>query len=207
LGTGSGFLRESQGSSREGCGWQTKWRSSGETCKQALFLMSPSAARNLHGKEGVDGSSPSEGFTREERPANTGLLLPLIAPHSTSASVSGPSRPGPAFQKVPANRHVARHRGAPPRVGERHDTGRSALSRKWLVQAVCGIHIAKPANTFGAWGQVLGTGRSIRPPRRPSGDYWPRLAGSTPAKVRKSFIPKDEPEEVSVGVHFGFCTR
>src|SRR6266508_798613 len=37
--------------------------------------------------------------------------------------------------------------------------------------------------------------------------YWPRLAGSTPANVKKSFIWNDDPAEVSVGVHFGFCTR
>jgi hypothetical protein len=34
----------------------------GKTRSQALFLWLPPAARNLHGKEGVDGSSPSEGF-------------------------------------------------------------------------------------------------------------------------------------------------
>src|SRR6266545_1612430 len=37
--------------------------------------------------------------------------------------------------------------------------------------------------------------------------YWPRLAGSTPANVKKSFIWNDDPAEVSVGVHFAFCTR
>jgi hypothetical protein len=47
LGTGSRFLRETQGSWREGCVWQTKRRSCG---------------KNADGKEGVDGSSPSEGF-------------------------------------------------------------------------------------------------------------------------------------------------
>src|SRR6266511_4375489 len=33
------------------------------------------------------------------------------------------------------------------------------------------------------------------------------VAGSTPAKVRKSFIRKDGPAEVRVGVQLGFCTR
>ena len=34
--------------------------------------------RNLHGKEGVDGSSPSEGFGKEEIPGNRGFLLPAM---------------------------------------------------------------------------------------------------------------------------------
>jgi hypothetical protein len=38
-----------------------------------------------HGKEGVDGSSPSEGFSREEIPVNQDFLLPSAAPQSTSA--------------------------------------------------------------------------------------------------------------------------
>src|SRR5260370_15201927 len=37
--------------------------------------------------------------------------------------------------------------------------------------------------------------------------YCPRLAGSTPAKVKKSFLRKEEPAEVSVGVHFRFWTK
>jgi hypothetical protein len=37
--------------------------------------------------------------------------------------------------------------------------------------------------------------------------YWPLLAGSTPANVRKSFMRNDEPADVKVGVHLGFCTR
>jgi hypothetical protein len=39
------------------------------------------------------------------------------------------------------------------------------------------------------------------------GTYCPRLAGSTPANVRKFVIRNDEPADVSVGFHFGFCTK
>src|SRR5918996_4955942 len=38
-----------------------------------------------NGKEGVDGSSPSEGSSRREIPGNRGFLLPKTAPQSTSA--------------------------------------------------------------------------------------------------------------------------
>jgi hypothetical protein len=44
-----------------------------------------------HGKEEVDGSSPSEGFLRQKRPVNRVFLLPTSAPQSTSASASGPT--------------------------------------------------------------------------------------------------------------------
>src|SRR4030095_10473755 len=39
----------------------------------------PSREPNLDGKEGVDGSSPSEGFSGEEIPGNRGFLLPGAA--------------------------------------------------------------------------------------------------------------------------------
>jgi hypothetical protein len=47
LGTGSGISGEAQGPSREGCNEQTNQAK----CRESA-----------HGKEGVDGSSPSEGF-------------------------------------------------------------------------------------------------------------------------------------------------
>jgi hypothetical protein len=40
--------------------------------------------RAAHGKEGVDGSSPSEGSWREKIPGNRGFLLSVIALQSTS---------------------------------------------------------------------------------------------------------------------------
>jgi hypothetical protein len=52
-------------------------------------------SRNLDGKEGVDGSSPSEGFTKEEIPANGGFV---VASYSTTEHLCGqlPDRVEPA---------------------------------------------------------------------------------------------------------------
>jgi hypothetical protein len=41
--------------------------------------------RSLNGKEGVDGSSPSEGSSKKKIPGNRGFLLSNTAPQSTSA--------------------------------------------------------------------------------------------------------------------------
>jgi hypothetical protein len=71
----------------------------------------------FHRKEGVDGSSSSEGSRREEIPVNRGFLLPEPAPQSTTASPSDRDRARRASRKVPANRLVSRHHGAPPRCG------------------------------------------------------------------------------------------
>ncbi len=65
---------------------------------------SRSATGGNHGKEGVDGSSPSEGFRKEEIPVNREFLLSVIAAQSTSALPWGPSRARRASRKVPANR-------------------------------------------------------------------------------------------------------
>jgi hypothetical protein len=40
--------------------------------------------QNLHGKEGVDGSSPSEGSNKRKIPANRGFLLSAAEPQITS---------------------------------------------------------------------------------------------------------------------------
>src|SRR5262249_20819290 len=45
--------------------------------------------RPQNGKEGVDVSSPSEGFSREKIPVNRGFLLSRRAPQSTSVVRSG----------------------------------------------------------------------------------------------------------------------
>src|SRR5688500_5291542 len=58
LGTGLGDKFEvSQGGSRT-----RQW--AGKACWKPLLLQPVAAARILHGKEGVDGSSPSEGFEK-----------------------------------------------------------------------------------------------------------------------------------------------
>jgi hypothetical protein len=49
----------------------------GKGRRQAVFLRSPADGRILHGKEGVDGSSPSEGL--KESPANGHITLPASA--------------------------------------------------------------------------------------------------------------------------------
>jgi hypothetical protein len=68
LGTGLGDRsRGSQGASgliEEGCAWQRKYCSSREILQTSAVPTSPSRRRILHGKEGVDGSSPSEGSAK-----------------------------------------------------------------------------------------------------------------------------------------------
>jgi hypothetical protein len=49
----------------------------------ALALLAQ-LVEHLHGKEGVDGSSPSEGFWSKEIPGNRGFLLSGPAPQGTS---------------------------------------------------------------------------------------------------------------------------
>jgi hypothetical protein len=52
-------------------------------------VLSGSAAPALHGKEGVDGSSPSEGLPTKEIPANRTILLSQQASQSTSLQRQG----------------------------------------------------------------------------------------------------------------------
>jgi hypothetical protein len=71
--------------SREGCDNERNPPNPGKALYQAHLRNGITAGRILHGKEGVDGSSPSEGFSREESPVNRDFLLPCAAPQSTSA--------------------------------------------------------------------------------------------------------------------------
>jgi hypothetical protein len=57
----SGGLKAHQG--RGAAGSESR-AVAGKSWKQALLVCLPPAARNLHGKEGVDGSSPSEGSAK-----------------------------------------------------------------------------------------------------------------------------------------------
>jgi len=75
---------------------QGKGGTSGETSQiagkaryQAPFPGHIAAGRILHGKEGVDGSSPSEGSEIEEIPATRLVLLSEIEPRSTSLEQRG----------------------------------------------------------------------------------------------------------------------
>ena len=69
---------------------------------------------SFHGKEGVDGSSPSEGSSKRKIPGNRVFLLSNTAPQSTSAMPSGRLFSSAARCKAPANRPAARYLGAPP---------------------------------------------------------------------------------------------
>jgi hypothetical protein len=55
-----------------------------ESALPSAFPRSHSSGRILHGKEGVDGSSPSEGSRESKVPANRPVLLSESAPRSTS---------------------------------------------------------------------------------------------------------------------------
>ena len=82
----------------------------GKSCKQARFLRLPPAARILHGKEGVDGSSPSEGFAKGQQVA---FLLPG---GSLAAMETCPQDLPPRSKlrtRIGLNRRFTRHR-APP---------------------------------------------------------------------------------------------
>ena len=72
LGTGSRLVREIQGSSSKGSS-DTKRLSCGENPVATVFVGPSSTRRILHGKEGVDGSSPSEGLPKV--PANWDFIV------------------------------------------------------------------------------------------------------------------------------------
>ena len=81
LGTDSRVVRQRQGSSREGCARQAKWRSYRENAVASAVPLCPSRTRILHGKEGVDGSSPSEGFSSSKTDRKWAVfLLPQSTP-------------------------------------------------------------------------------------------------------------------------------
>jgi hypothetical protein len=82
----SGRLRIVQG--KGGASGETR-QIAGKARYQAPFPGHIAAGRILHGKEGVDGSSPSEGSSRSKIPVNRGFLLSNIAPQSTSTLPSG----------------------------------------------------------------------------------------------------------------------
>ena len=62
----SGLLRESQGKDGRGA---RSGLDTGKTRREARLLQPADAPRNLHGKEGVNGSSPLEGFTKGQQMA------------------------------------------------------------------------------------------------------------------------------------------
>ena len=150
LGTGSGLLRAAQGVSRRGLERSANSLGTGKTRREARLLLLADAPRNLHGKEGVDGSSPSEGF--RERPANAGLLSsrvqtypPLRVPDGY-ARFAGPTRNGPFSSRSRAWR--SRSKGhARVRRGRHGGWRRDPAARSELVLSrhrqprVCAISV------------------------------------------------------------------
>jgi hypothetical protein len=118
---GARFWGQVRGSSGRLEVLQGNCETSGETSQiagkaryQAPFPGHIAAGGILHGKEGVDGSSPSEGSSERQIPGNRGFLLSNTAPQSTSALLSGGLFSSPRGCKAPANRPAARYLGAPP---------------------------------------------------------------------------------------------
>jgi hypothetical protein len=62
LGDRFGIFGEALGSSRKGCSEQQNQLGCRESALNTAVLEPLTEARILHGKEGVDGSNPSEGF-------------------------------------------------------------------------------------------------------------------------------------------------
>src|ERR1041385_8535496 len=78
LGTGSGMPREPWDPSRGGTNDKRNEPLCRERSCQAAFLPRVASAQILHGKEGVDGSSPSEGLKNSLQIGNfRALSLPI----------------------------------------------------------------------------------------------------------------------------------
>ncbi len=96
--------------------WQTHLED--EICREILAArarLCPSVPRlNLHGKEGVSGSSPEEGLKVTKAPANQPVSLSEAAPQGTSLERGDNGSRSPAACKAPANRPVAQYNGALP---------------------------------------------------------------------------------------------
>ncbi len=146
-----------------------------------------------HGKEGVDGSSSSEDLNRN--PTNVeGFVLPALA----------------RCRRFAGTRRVHFGTGGHAIAKRKQDCDRESVSRQrgQRQPPVC-------RNFLGEWSRSS-VSTALRLCRAAShagvqpmnpGTYCPRLAGSTPAKVRKSFMRKEDPAGVSAGIHFGFCIR
>jgi hypothetical protein len=112
---------------------------------------------NFHGKEGVDGSSPSEGSRRQKIPGNRGFLLSRLALQSTSRCRLDRLVGLAAQSETAANRPVAWLHRAPPWWGGARRCGRGR--KAWKVPGKKDI-CDHAAGAHESWGQVLGTGGS-----------------------------------------------
>jgi hypothetical protein len=73
------------------------------------------------GKEGVDGSNPSEGSSRVEIPVNRGFLLPRTASQRPPRDMYGPPPAAARTAQSACKGGIDRRRGVPPGNGGRHD--------------------------------------------------------------------------------------
>jgi hypothetical protein len=105
-------------------------RIAGKARNQALFRDQIAAGRILHGKEGVDGSSPSEGFTKGQQMAF--FVASIAYEHRSSV-------PQPVPKICP--RHVGALRSW---LEQRHVTS-SSTAVKGRCSAVTGV-VGEPAN-------------------------------------------------------------
>src|SRR6266498_4169387 len=87
--------------------WQVRWAETGREQAETVAVGCDQLPSGPHGKEGVDGSSPSEGLEIKEIPANRLFLLSGLAPRSTSLESGTAVQRPPAFGKDSANRHVS----------------------------------------------------------------------------------------------------
>ena len=167
LGTGSRLFGAAQGPSREGVASAETSRIAGKAPNQARFPGHIAADRSLHGKEGVDGLSPSEGSARARK---AGLLLSRSLARSTPCGGYGALYGAPWVQAVatslkpllPKNREV---KPKPlPWVGTRcrseHMVKRGSTVR--VRQRACRIPVC------GGWGwsplwSLADAGRHARP--------------------------------------------
>jgi hypothetical protein len=119
------------------------------------------------GKEGVDGSSPSEGLDREEIPGNRGFLLSDTAPQSTSALHSRTEASPRAPRKVPANPAcclIPRSTSFEWREAAVGPLGRGAQNRLNKPNPARGSR--RSSRRQSGWGQVMGTPLSASPRSR-----------------------------------------
>ena len=130
----------------------------------------PSTALNLHGKEGVDGSSPSEGFRKGQQMAfccpgaiRRTLDRPATCPQDLSPTL-GPEH------LLGLNRGIGRHR-APPYEG-----GALSSIRGWPSRTTPGMCRRAPAGRLFEPPQVFSPALTHRPAGRSAGRPSARLA-------------------------------
>ena len=126
LGTGSGSPRAGQGASRKGCESPTERRKCRENKAKAAFLRAAAEREILHGREGVDGSSPSEGLKHLQIcvfVACSGAAPEMIMEGSANPEFAGLFRSVRSSQRRNGNSEETARRGTnlPHEALEQHD--------------------------------------------------------------------------------------